>query len=302
MQWGDDEDELYCPPTSTVGPDAKGIKTVTIVKLDEDDKRIQVVKRIRVVKRVRRVSKAIGRRTKWSRFGQFADGKDEGITFLSTDEVRLEHPDDQGKREKEEGEQLIQHLRDGAQKRAERKAMAAAGIAGFDAEGNKVEGTLTGGGLRRGTALSEALARGEDGKDGSLGNKYVPPSMRAGAAQGGTQFREREEETNTLRVTNISEDTSERDLQELFRPFGSVARIYLAKDRETQMSRGFAYVSYHNRQDAERAMEKLHGFGYDHLILSIEWAKPSVRDDNAGAQNSMKHASGYGKALPQGLG
>ena len=37
----------------------------------------------------------------------------------------------------------------------------------------------------------------------------------------------------TLRVSNISEDTKEADLQELFEPFGSIYRIYLAKDKDT---------------------------------------------------------------------
>jgi RNA recognition motif-containing protein len=37
------------------------------------------------------------------------------------------------------------------------------------------------------------------------------------------------DDTATLRVTNLSEDTSEMDLAELFRPFGHTQRIYLAK-------------------------------------------------------------------------
>lgn len=41
----------------------------------------------------------------------------------------------------------------------------------------------------------------------------------------------------TIRVTNLSEDTRETDLQELFRPFGSISRIYLAKDKNTGQSK-----------------------------------------------------------------
>ena len=44
-------------------------------------------------------------------------------------------------------------------------------------------------------------------------------------------------------------------------------------------------------------MENLQGFGYDHLILKIDWAEPSNKDPSE--NNSMKYASGYGKALPQ---
>lgn len=41
----------------------------------------------------------------------------------------------------------------------------------------------------------------------------------------------------TIRVTNLSEDTRETDLQELFRPFGAISRIYLAKDKNTGQSK-----------------------------------------------------------------
>lgn len=45
------------------------------------------------------------------------------------------------------------------------------------------------------------------------------------------------DETPTIRVTNLSEDVRDSDLQELFRPFGTIARIYLAKDKSTGQSK-----------------------------------------------------------------
>lgn len=50
------------------------------------------------------------------------------------------------------------------------------------------------------------------------------------------------EETATIRVTNLSEDTRESDLQDLFRPFGPISRIYLAKDKITNQSKVFIAV------------------------------------------------------------
>jgi len=114
------------------------------------------------------------------------------------------------------------------------------------------------------------------------GSKYVPPSLRGGAGASGERrgetmsTRRQADEAATLRVTNLSEDACESDLQELFRPFGPIARVYLAKDKITNQSKGFAFVSYIKREDAARAIKSLQGYGYDHLILNVEWAKPST--------------------------
>jgi translation initiation factor 3 subunit G len=102
---------------------------------------------------------------------------------------------------------------------------------------------------------------------------------------------------NTIRVTNISENTTEADLQELFQRFGRISRVYLAKDKETMVSRGFAFVSFVHKEEAAVAMEKLQGFGYDHLILKLEWARPSAKDPAMSSGNEFR--SGYGKALAQ---
>jgi translation initiation factor 3 subunit G len=74
-------------------------------------------------------------------------------------------------------------------------------------------------------------------------------------------------------VTNLSEDAKESDLSDLFRTFGPISRIYLAKDKNTGLSKGFAFINFVHREDAARAIEKLSGFGYDNLILHLEWAK-----------------------------
>lgn len=65
----------------------------------------------------------------------------------------------------------------------------------------------------------------------------------------------------TLRVTNLSEDAAEDDLRELFSRFGRVARVFIGKDRETGIGKGYAFVSYEERAHAQKALEKMHGFG-----------------------------------------
>ncbi|KAG0224739.1 translation initiation factor eIF3 subunit g [Mortierella sp. GBA43] len=110
----------------------------------------------------------------------------------------------------------------------------------------------------------------------STGGKYIAPHMRAGSAPGSKDrdaMRERREEQPTLRVTNLSEDATEADVSDLFKRFGHISRVFLARDRETNVCKGFAFVSFTMREDAQRALEAVDGRGYDNLILRVEWAK-----------------------------
>lgn len=110
----------------------------------------------------------------------------------------------------------------------------------------------------------------------NVGGKYVPPSMRggAGASRGpGESMRSGRDDLPTLRVTNISEDTQEQDLRDLFSHVGRVARVYVGRDRETGAGRGFAFVSFEDKATAQRAIERMNGRGYDNLILNVGWSR-----------------------------
>jgi translation initiation factor 3 subunit G len=106
------------------------------------------------------------------------------------------------------------------------------------------------------------------------GSKYVPPSRRAGGGAGESMnTRSGRDDLPTLRVTNVSEDASEDDLRDLFSRFGKVYRVYIGRDRETGIGKGYAFVSFEDRAVAERAMHKVHGMGYDNLILNCQWSR-----------------------------
>lgn len=62
----------------------------------------------------------------------------------------------------------------------------------------------------------------------------------------------------------------------MFERWGRVTRVFLAKDRDTGRAKGFAFVSFADRSDAAKACEKMDGFGYNNLILRVEFAKKST--------------------------
>lgn len=127
-----------------------------------------------------------------------------------------------------------------------------------------------------GGAIGAAGAAAAGAAAGVVKGAYVAPGRREGGRAGESMNdRRRTEDTAAIRVSNLSESTQEADLQELFKPFGHIARIYLSKDKMTGECRGFAFVHYYKKDDAQKAIATLNGFGYDHLILNVEWAKPS---------------------------
>src|SRR5713226_7936578 len=56
----------------------------------------------------------------------------------------------------------------------------------------------------------------------------------------------------SLFVGNMSFQTSEAELRELFAPFGQVTRVHMAMDRETGRARGFAFIEMPNDAEAAR--------------------------------------------------
>ncbi len=80
--------------------------------------------------------------------------------------------------------------------------------------------------------------------------------------------------TDRLYVGNLSYDASESDLFELFNGVGTVRNAEVVVNNRTQRSKGFAFVTMVRREDALKALKGLHGHGYDHLILQLDWAKP----------------------------
>jgi len=94
--------------------------------------------------------------------------------------------------------------------------------------------------------------------------------------KGGKEDWQAQQQDASLRVTNLSEECKEGDVQDLFGRIGRLQRVYLAKDQTTGESRGFAFITYGNKADLQRAVDQLNGHSYANLILQVQCAKPRV--------------------------
>ncbi len=62
-----------------------------------------------------------------------------------------------------------------------------------------------------------------------------------------------------LIVLNLPRDFSQTDLAALFEAYGDIKVCNLVMDEGTSGSKGFGFVNMAQQQDAEIAIEKLHG-------------------------------------------
>ena len=269
------------PATIVSKVDASGLRTITEYGTNEKGMKVRITKKMRPVRRQVLVNRRVLERQQWAKFGDCAGlqaGPEPNVTYTSIEVINLDLRPKKREEEKEEsgldklsGSTSIVVCRNcGETGHWTLKCPKRSQIKPYGDHGTMDDEKAGDGG-----------AGGAGGKDGGAGGKYVPMHMRGGAAgasrpgdNGTGRGLSQLDDSCSLRVTNLSEECTEADLSLLFRRFGHTSRIYLAKDRVTGVSRGFAFVSYTNRHDAQAAINKLNGHGYDNLILHVEWAKP----------------------------
>jgi RNA recognition motif-containing protein len=93
-----------------------------------------------------------------------------------------------------------------------------------------------------------------------------------------------------LFVGNMTFQTSEADLKALFEPFGQVARVHIAIDRETRRSRGFGFVEMPNDDEAAAAMQGLDGKDFGGRQLKVNEARP--REASSGPRGGSRGGPG----------
>lgn len=95
-----------------------------------------------------------------------------------------------------------------------------------------------------------------------------------------------------LYVGNLSFNTSESQLRELFAAHGDVTSASLVMDRETGRPRGFGFVEFANAEHAKAAMAALSGTSFDGRNLTVNEAKP--REGGGGGGGGYGRGGGGG--------
>lgn len=248
------------------------IETLTEERIDEKGRRVLVTRKILKKLIVHKVSKAIASRRQWIKFGDAKDhspGPNTKTTLIGED-VFL---------------RLCQNKNWDAEEKADSilKADKIKSITCRHCQGAHWTSKCP---LKDVLPLMESASLDTNTNSVTIGktpnvepsaNRYVPPSRRGlGGSSGDIRnIDSRDESLPTIRVTNLSENARDSDLKDLFCPFGTVTRTFIAKDHQTGRGKGFAFVTFTTKEAAALAIERVNRHAYDNLILKVEWANPT---------------------------
>ncbi|EDV95343.1 GH17624 [Drosophila grimshawi] len=232
--WADEVELDYGGLPPTTEAVENGHKYVTEYKYNKDDKKTKVVRTYKISKQV--VPKTVAKRRTWSKF-----------VLNSKEDEKANDP-------------LLDPTKNIAKCRI------------CNGEHWSVNCPYKGTAMDTNLMEKKAAAAASAAVDAPKSGKYVPPFLKD-SQKGGLGMRGRDD-TAAIRISNLSESMTEVDLEELVKKIGPQSKMYLARDKNTGLCKGFAYVHFKQRKDAAAAIEILNGHGYDHLILSVEWSKP----------------------------
>lgn len=77
-----------------------------------------------------------------------------------------------------------------------------------------------------------------------------------------------------LYVGNLPYSVTQQELAELFQPYGTVERAEVITDRYTGRSRGFAFVEMSTEEEAQSAIEAMHGAKVGNREIVVNEARP----------------------------
>ena len=107
-----------------------------------------------------------------------------------------------------------------------------------------------------------------------------------------------------LYVGNLSFQTSNEDLQQLFAQAGTVESASIIEDRETGRSRGFGFVEMASKEAGEAAIVQFNGKEVNGRNLKVNEAKPRENRSFGASRNGANRSfgAGAGRNTPRDFG
>jgi RNA recognition motif-containing protein len=94
-----------------------------------------------------------------------------------------------------------------------------------------------------------------------------------------------------LYVGNLSFETIENDLQDLFSQYGGVKEVALMMDHTTGRSRGFAFVTMSSSAEGKTAMDAVNGKEVGGRNLTVNEARPREERGSGGHSQNRSYTN-----------
>ena len=85
-------------------------------------------------------------------------------------------------------------------------------------------------------------------------------------------------------VGNLSYQTTEDELRDLFAEFGDVVSAKLIVDKFTGQSKGFGFVEMSNNSEAQKAIDELNGRDVNGRSITVNQARPRQERSRGGGR------------------
>ncbi|KAI3387786.1 hypothetical protein SNEBB_007127 [Seison nebaliae] len=126
------------------------------------------------------------------------------------------------------------------------------------------------------------LAMPEDETDEKRGSDVYVPSKVAHRDMAPGNSTKNQTTENTIKVTNIPLDMTKEELKNIFDRsiFDSgPSSAYVVQDRVTKIGRGYGFVTFRTKEDAEKAISVYSNFRVKNLIIHIEWSPRYLKNE-----------------------
>ncbi|MDD3927827.1 MAG: RNA-binding protein [bacterium] len=98
-----------------------------------------------------------------------------------------------------------------------------------------------------------------------------------------------------LYVGNLGYGVDNAELENLFRPYGTVESVAVIVDRDTGRSKGFGFVEMSSDAEAQAAIDGLNGKDVGGRSLTVNEARPREEREERGARSGGAGRGGGGR-------
>jgi cold-inducible RNA-binding protein len=100
--------------------------------------------------------------------------------------------------------------------------------------------------------------------------------------------------TKKLYVGNLSYDTTEEQVRELFSQAGEITEVALITDRETGRPKGFGFVEMATEEGSQEAIRRFNGYTLGNRTLTVNEARP--REERSGGSGGYRGGGGSSRS------